>query len=269
MTPWSIISGCTLPIRHECPLDLSGSRTDSSRIEPGEGSASRGTDLTVRHTGYVDKALAARKLDARSPNPRGRTGGPAERSLCAVQPGGDRRSSVDVGRALDSSSAAWPARHRPIPIVRKLFALIARDTPDDGRFARGPAHVRRGFRSLIPENAELWFRKAVVAPPPGLVIRGRALLAADPAPERPDQFCSAGPGEFTATPLPAATWRPWPPNAAIMPERGDCGKKCWPNARATRGLAKLGRGATTEPVRLKAADEREGGDGWRASGALR
>ena len=50
------------PLRRKDPLDVSGARADSARPAPGNIPV-EWTDLTVRHTGYVDQALRARKLD--------------------------------------------------------------------------------------------------------------------------------------------------------------------------------------------------------------
>ena len=72
------------------------------------------TDLTVRHTGYVDKALRARKLDRdwgildaswRS--------GRMIRSCCLTWVSSPSRGARGP-RRLISSSGAWPARHRRI-----------------------------------------------------------------------------------------------------------------------------------------------------------
>ena len=70
------------------------------------------TDITVRHTGYTDRATRA-EAPARRQDSRRRAVRAAERSVRAVQPGRDRGRAARLA-ALDFSGGAWPARRRVI-----------------------------------------------------------------------------------------------------------------------------------------------------------
>ena len=136
------------------------------------------TDLTVRHTGYVDRALRARKLD--------RDTKILNREL------EDRPNDPFVLFNLGAIAVERRAWHEALgflrrslagsaptdSIVRKLFALIARDAPDDGGFARGAADLRRGARAR-PAGCRAVVPQGDGASASGRIIRGRAMLAAD------------------------------------------------------------------------------------------
>jgi hypothetical protein len=62
-------------------------------------------------------------------------------------------------------------------------------------------------------------------------MRSFVELAVDPHAGASGAVFEGSTRAFTAT-SPGATWRPWPPSMVIRPRRGDCGRKCWPNARA-------------------------------------
>ena len=75
----------------------------------------RWTDLVVRHTGYVDLALRARKLDRDSADPPGGAEGPARRAVHPVQPGRDRHRAEGLARGAGVTCAgAWRGRRRAI-----------------------------------------------------------------------------------------------------------------------------------------------------------
>jgi tetratricopeptide (TPR) repeat protein len=119
------------------------------------------SDLTVRHTGYVDKALRARKID--------RDTKILEREL-AERPN-DTFVLFNLG-AIAVECRAWPdalaylqrslAESAPTDsIVRKLFALLARTHQMMGDSQGALAACAKGLE-LDPTAAELWFRKAMV-----------------------------------------------------------------------------------------------------------
>jgi Flp pilus assembly protein TadD len=121
----------------------------------------RWTDLMVRHTGYVDQALRARKLD--------RDAAILKREL--EQRPDDPFVLFNLG-AIAIERREWPEAlaflERSLSgsaptdsIVRKLFALIARTHQMMGDSQRALRACDRGLE-LDPEDAELWFRKAVV-----------------------------------------------------------------------------------------------------------
>ena len=110
--PSSITSGCSRSARTSA-----GPIASTSRSCPpcgGPGIPVRWTDLIVRHTGYVDLALRARKLDARRPRSSARSWrtGPTTRSSCSTwarSPSSGRTGA----RRWTCCAAAWPARRRP------------------------------------------------------------------------------------------------------------------------------------------------------------
>ena len=158
----------------------------------------RWTDLTVRHTGYVDPALRARKLDRDTRILMQRAGRAAGRSVRAVQPGGDRRRAQRLARALGFLKRSLAGSAPTDSIVRKLFALIARAHQMMGDSQAALRTCAEGLE-LDPEDAELWFRKAVVHRHRGESTRGRAVLAADLEPEVvPTSFAASTRGS-TAT----------------------------------------------------------------------
>jgi glycosyltransferase involved in cell wall biosynthesis len=119
------------------------------------------TDITVRHTGYSDRALRSRKLDR---------DGRILREELAERPD-DPFTLFNLG-ALAIERADWDgalgflrrslARSAPTDsISRKLFALIARAHQMRGDSQSGLDCCAEGL-SFDPEDAELWFRKAVV-----------------------------------------------------------------------------------------------------------
>jgi tetratricopeptide (TPR) repeat protein len=119
------------------------------------------TDITVRHTGYADRALRSRKLERDS------------RILCeelAERPDDPftlfNLGSIAIERAEWHDALGYLRRSLAASaptdsIVRKLFALIARAHQMMGNFPDALKTCAEGL-SLDPEDAELWFRKAVV-----------------------------------------------------------------------------------------------------------
>ena len=119
------------------------------------------TGITVRHTGYSDTITRARKLDR-------------DLRLCHL----DLRDQPDepfilfnIG-AISVERCEWDVAlgylrrslERSAPtdsITRKLFALIARVHQMTGGSGEALRTCRAGLK-LDPEDAELWFRKAVV-----------------------------------------------------------------------------------------------------------
>ncbi len=119
------------------------------------------TDITVRHTGYADRALRSRKLNRDS---RILLEELAERpndpftlfnlGSIAVERG---QWSEALGYLKRSLAGSAPTDS----ITRKLYALIARGHQMLGDFPAALKTCAEGL-SLDPEDAELWFRKAVV-----------------------------------------------------------------------------------------------------------
>jgi glycosyltransferase involved in cell wall biosynthesis len=199
----------------------------------------RWTDLTVRHTGYVDKALRARKL---------------ERDIAILKRELEDRPSdpfvlfnlgaIAVERsawdeALDFLKRSLAGSAPSDSIVRKLFALIARTHQMMGD-SQGALRACAQGLELDPEDAELWFRKAVVHRHRGESSEAERCWRLILKLRRPDQFCSVDQGIYghlTRRNL-----------AALAAERGDHAeaRRLWEAVLAEcRGdgeaLAKLGR----------------------------
>ena len=74
----------------------------------------RWTDLIVRHTGYVDPALRARKLDRDTKILLEELEDRPDDPFVLFNLGVDRHRAAATGAGRsDSSSGAWPARRRP------------------------------------------------------------------------------------------------------------------------------------------------------------
>jgi glycosyltransferase involved in cell wall biosynthesis len=119
------------------------------------------TEITVRHTGYSDRALRSRKLDR---------DGRILREELAERPDDPftlfNLGSIAIERAEWDEALAYLRRSlsgsAPTDsITRKLFALIARAHQMKGDSQSALDCCAEGL-SLDPEDAELWFRKAVV-----------------------------------------------------------------------------------------------------------
>ena len=193
----------------------------------------RWTDIIVRHTGYVDRALRARKLDRDTRILQGGAEGPARRPVHPVQPGVDRRSSgKDWREALGFLKRSLAGSAPTDSITRKLFALIARAHQMLGDSQAALRTCAEGL-TLDPEDAELWFRKAVVHRHRGESSEAEAMLAADLGP-------AAGPSSFRSVDQGIYGHLTRRNLAVLAAERGDhaeaersSGPRCWPNAPAT------------------------------------
>ena len=119
------------------------------------------SDITVRHTGYADRELRSRKLDR---DTRILLEELAERpddpfTLFNLGSVAVERTKWDDALTYLNRSLAHSAPTDSI--VRKLYALIARAH----QMLRDPQSALRACAqglSLDPEDAELWFRKAIV-----------------------------------------------------------------------------------------------------------
>ena len=155
----------------------------------------RWTDLTVRHTGYVDKALRARKLDR---DTRILECELAERpddpfvlfnlGAIAVERLEWHQALAFLGRSLTGSAPTDS-------IVRKLYALIARVHQMMGNSQQALLTCGEGLK-LDSEDAELWFRKAVVHRHRGESSDAERAWRRILNLKRPDQFCSFDKGIY-------------------------------------------------------------------------
>jgi glycosyltransferase involved in cell wall biosynthesis len=155
----------------------------------------RWTNLTVRHTGYADPALRARKLER---DIRLLELDLADRpddpfvlfNLGAIAV--ERREWTRAPKFLESSLGGSASSDS---IVRKLFALIARSYQMMGDSHTALLTCDRGL-NLDPEDAELWFRKAVVHRHRGESAEAENCWRRILRLHCPDQFCSFDQGIY-------------------------------------------------------------------------
>ena len=189
----STISGCFRSAR-----ESAGPIACTNRFCPRCGRANipvEWTDLTVRHTGYVDQALRSRKLDrdtrilmqeleARPDDPF------TLFNLGSIA--GERKDWNDALRYLERSlKLSAPSDS----IVRKLYALIARAHQMLGESQAAIDTCFEGLK-LDPADAELWFRKAVVHRHRGESGEAEECWRRILHCKRPDQFCSVDQGIY-------------------------------------------------------------------------
>jgi glycosyltransferase involved in cell wall biosynthesis len=155
----------------------------------------RWTDLTVRHTGYVDQALRAKKLD-RDTNilKRELQERPDDPFVCfnlgaiAVERQNWEEAIGFLNKSLVSSAPSDS-------IVRKLYALIARAHQMMGN---SQAAIQTCLEGLVldPQDAELWFRKGVVHRHRGEPAEAEKAWRRILGLKRPNQFCSVDQGIY-------------------------------------------------------------------------
>jgi glycosyltransferase involved in cell wall biosynthesis len=155
----------------------------------------RWTNLTVRHTGYADQELRARKLERDT----------RLLMLDLADRPDDPFVLFNLG-AVAVERHEWPKALRFLErslrgsaptdsIVRKLFALIARTHQMMGDSEKALRACSKGLR-LDREDAELWFRKAVVHRHRGESSQAEQCWQRILRLRRPDQFCSVDQGIY-------------------------------------------------------------------------
>ena len=155
----------------------------------------RWTNLTVRHTGYTDPVVRARKLDRDI----------RLLELDLIDLPNDPFVLFNLG-AIAVERREWPralgflesslAGSAPSDsIVRKLFALIARTYQMMGESEKALRTCAEGLK-LDREDAELWFRKAVVHRHRGESAEAETDWRRILGLHRPDQFCSFDQGIY-------------------------------------------------------------------------
>ncbi len=149
----------------------------------------RWTDVTVRHTGYTDPALRERKLQRDSKILAAELAERPDDPFVLFNLGSIAVERQDMRTALGYLQRSLLGSGPKDPIVRKLFALIARchqmlcDLPAAlGACAEG--------LQLDPDDAELHFRKAVLHRKAGQPAEAEACWRRILTLKRPDRFCS-------------------------------------------------------------------------------
>jgi tetratricopeptide (TPR) repeat protein len=169
----------------------------------------------VRHTGYVDPAFEARKLDRNirllELEVKERPDDPFvlfNLGQSAVEKREWQAALGYLGRSLAGSAPTDS-------IVRKIYALIARVHHTIGDSQMALSTCARGLK-LDGEDAELWFRKAVVHRHRGERVEAERCWRLILNLKRPDRFCSFDQGIYGHV-----TRRNL---AALAAERGDRGE---------------------------------------------
>jgi tetratricopeptide (TPR) repeat protein len=153
----------------------------------------RWTNLTVRHTGYVDEALRAKKLDRDTRIlERELEDRPDDPFVCF------NLGAIAVERhkwhdALGFLTRSLAGSAPTDPIVRKLYASIAREHQMMGNSRQAIQTCLEGLE-LDAQDAELWFRKGVVHRHRGESTEAERCWRRILGLKRPDQFCSVDQG---------------------------------------------------------------------------
>jgi glycosyltransferase involved in cell wall biosynthesis len=153
------------------------------------------TDIVVRHTGYVDQALRGRKLDRDARILRAELQERPDDPFILFNLGAIEVERKDWPAALGHLERSLALSAPTDSIVRKLFAQIARVHQMRGDSQAALGTCARGLE-LEPENAELWFRKAVVHRHRGESSAAESCWRRLLTLKRPNKFCSMDQGIF-------------------------------------------------------------------------
>ncbi len=178
------------------------------------------TDITVRHTGYADRALRSGKLERDSRILLEELADRPDDPFTLFNLGAIAIEHTKWGEALGFLNRSLAGSAPTDSIVRKLFALIARAHQMQGDF-RGALKSCADGLALDAEDAELWFRKAVVHRHGGEPAEAEQCWRRILTLSRPEKFASMDQGIYghlTRRNL-----------AALAKERGDLGemKRQW------------------------------------------
>jgi glycosyltransferase involved in cell wall biosynthesis len=121
----------------------------------------RWTDVTVRHTGYTDRALRARKLDRDARILRQELAERPDDPFVLFNLGSIAIERQDWRRALDYLRHSLAGSAPTDSITRKLYAVIARSHQMLGEPQQALAACAAGT-AVEPDDAELLFREAIV-----------------------------------------------------------------------------------------------------------
>ena len=153
------------------------------------------TDITVRHTGYTDRDLRERKLQRDRKILEDELAERPDDPFVLFNLGMIAIEHKDWPRALDSLRTSL-ARSAPTDsITRKLFALIARCHQMLGDLAGAHEVCSEGLR-IVPDDAELLFRHAVVHRAHGEPALAEACWRRLLTLQRPNEFSSVDQGIY-------------------------------------------------------------------------
>ena len=175
----------------------------------------------MRHTGYSDRALRARKLVRDARILRDELDERPDDPFVLFNLGAIAIERQEWREALGLLRRSLAGSAPTDSITRKLFALIARAHQMLGEPRQALAACAAGLE-LDPDDAELIFRKAVIRAPDGRRRRGRGGAGSGSSPSAGPSSSPASTKGSTAT-SPAATSPPWPPSGATTTRRRGSG----------------------------------------------
>ncbi|MGP0062529.1 MAG: glycosyltransferase [Isosphaeraceae bacterium] len=159
------------------------------------GIAVRWTDLTVRHTGYSDRALRARKFRRDARILRIELAERPDDPFVLFHLGSIAIEDREWGEALELLHRSLASSAPDDSITGRIYALIARAHQMRGDLPRAFAACRAGL-ALDPDDADLLFREAVVrrygGDPEGAERCWRRILTL----RRPERFMSIDQGIY-------------------------------------------------------------------------
>ena len=155
----------------------------------------RWTDVVVRHTGYVDLAVRARKLDRDTRILQEELKERPHEPFILFNLGAIAIERRDWHGALEFLRKSLARSAPSDSITRKLFALIARAHQMLGETAEALRTCSEGL-SVDAQDAELLFRKAVVHRQRGESTEAEACWRRILGLHRPEQFASLDMGIY-------------------------------------------------------------------------
>jgi tetratricopeptide (TPR) repeat protein len=153
------------------------------------------TDITVRHTGYTDRALRARKLDRDAKILHEELADRPDDPFVLFNLGAVAVERQDWRGALGHLIHSLAGSAATDSITRKLNALIARSHQMLGEFQQALAACAKGL-SLDPDDAELLFREAIVRRQTGDTHGAERCWRTILTLKRPDEFASVEQGIY-------------------------------------------------------------------------
>ena len=172
----------------------------------------RWTDITVRHTGYSDRALRSKKLERDSRILHEELAERPDDPFTLFNLGSVAIELAEWNDALGYLRRSLAGSAPSDSIVRKLFALIARAHQMQGDYPAALKSCAEGL-CLDPEDAELWFRKAIVHRHNGEPEEAKECWRRILTLSRPQKFASLDQGIYGHLPRRNL--------AALAEERGD------------------------------------------------
>jgi tetratricopeptide (TPR) repeat protein len=155
----------------------------------------RWSDVTVRHSGYVDPAVRARKLERDQAILESELARDPSEPFVLFNLGGIALERARWREALEYLRRSLAGSAPADSIVRKLHAMIARAHQALGEHDAALAACAAGL-ALDPDDAELLFRQAVLYRRCGDPIRAETYWRRVLTLRRPEKFSSVDPGIY-------------------------------------------------------------------------